>query len=137
MAKYYYREHVIGYQRLRTEGKMAWAEVHGATGFDDFASRAFLEAALPRLSFGASASRALEYGCGTGPGACFLAQRGFQVDGIDIVPLAIQIGDKWYLPNRRHCTPQALNAELQAVGFDVCYQDGGNMICVLSESPEA
>jgi SAM-dependent methyltransferase len=33
----------------------------------------------------------LEIGCGTGPGACFLAERGFQVDAIDLIPTAIEI----------------------------------------------
>lgn len=32
-----------------------------------------------------------EYGCGTGPAACFLAARGFQVDAIDLIPEAITI----------------------------------------------
>jgi SAM-dependent methyltransferase len=31
----------------------------------------------------------LEYGCGTGPAACFLASMGFQVDAIDLIPRAI------------------------------------------------
>lgn len=31
----------------------------------------------------------LEYGCGTGAAACFLAQRGFQIDAVDLVPDAI------------------------------------------------
>ncbi len=44
---------------------------------------------------------------------------------------AIQIGGAWYLPVRRHRKPSALEAELEVVGFDVSYQDGGNMICVL------
>ena len=89
--KYYYREHIQGYDRVRAEGKTAWAEIHGGEGFESFASRAFLEMALPRLSFPTSAPAALEVGCGTGPGACFLAERGFQVDAIDLIPTAIEI----------------------------------------------
>jgi len=252
--KYYYREHVSGYQRVKAEGKTAWNEIHGSTGFENFSSRVFLEEALPRLRFSVPIPTALEYGCGTGPGACFLAERGFQVDGIDIIPLAIEmakqlakergldihykvqdvcelphegktydmivdsyclqcivtdadrgkvfsavrarlkpegyylvstalfdkdryrqdsildvktgvvynrygkkgilnaetgivyveleeqpddykeavkIGDKWYLPNRRHLKPPAVKAELEAAGFHVLYQDGGNVICAL------
>jgi len=89
--KYYYREHLLGYQQVRAEGKTAWAEIHGDVGFENFASRAFLEKALPMLHFPVFHPVVLEYGCGTGPGACFLAERGFQVDGTDLVPLAIEI----------------------------------------------
>ena len=253
--KYYYREHIQGYQQVRAERKTAWGEIHGVSGFENFASRAFLEKAIPLLHFSVPDPMVLEYGCGTGPGACFLAQRGFQVDGTDLIPLAIeiakeqarerkltihyevqdicelpregklydmivdsyclqcivtdedrqkvfaavrarlkaegyylvssaifdesryrpddtildahngvvyngyresaiidmqssivyagleedtnkyedaiQIGGAWYLPIRRHRKPPALKAELEAAGFDVSYQDGGHMICVL------
>lgn len=33
----------------------------------------------------------MEYGCGTGPGACFLATRGFHVDAVDHIPRAISL----------------------------------------------
>jgi SAM-dependent methyltransferase len=89
--KYYYREHILGYQRIRAEGKIAWAEIHGGDGFEQFASREFLERTLPRLRFSASPPTALEIGCGTGPGACFLAARGYRVDAIDLIPAAIEI----------------------------------------------
>jgi SAM-dependent methyltransferase len=89
--KYYFREHLQGYQRIRAEGKTAWAEIHGSEGFDHFASRAFLEFALPHLRFRSSPPPALEIGCGTGPGACYLAARGFRVDAIDLIPDAIDI----------------------------------------------
>jgi hypothetical protein len=29
--KYYYREHVKGYQRVKTEGKTSWGEIHDNT----------------------------------------------------------------------------------------------------------
>jgi SAM-dependent methyltransferase len=93
-VKYYYREHIAGYERVQAEGKTAWHEIHDGRGFDDFPSRAFLQAALPRLSFSATNPSALEIGCGTGVGACFLAERGFQVDGIDLIPTAIEIAVK-------------------------------------------
>ena len=89
--RYYYPEHLEGYERVKAEGKTAWAEIHGQEGFDNFCSRGFLEAALPRLTFSTPTPTALEYGCGTGPGACFLAERGFRVDAIDLVPLAIEM----------------------------------------------
>lgn len=90
--KYYYREHLEGYDRVAREGKRAWGEIHGdEEGFDAFSSRAFLSAAVERLRFGSTDPHALEYGCGTGPGACFLAERGFRVHGIDLIPAAIDI----------------------------------------------
>jgi len=252
-VKYYYPEHIKGYQRIQAEGKTAWNEIHGSTGFENFSSRAFLESALPRLHFSVPNPTVLEYGCGTGPGACFLAERGFQVDGMDIIPTAIdlakqfaqernldihyevqdicelphegkkydmivdsyclqgivldkdrksvfaavrarlkpegyylissaifheerfseevhidketgriynkygdgiinsetsivyveldrelsdyeeaiKINDTWYLPNRRHLKPLDLKVELEAEGFEVLYQDSGNVICRL------
>jgi len=89
--RYYYPEHLEGYERIKAEGKTAWAEIHGQEGFDNFCSRAFLEAVLPCLTFLAPVPAALEYGCGTGPGACFLAEHGFRVDAIDLVPRAIEM----------------------------------------------
>lgn len=93
--KYYYREHIRGYEKVKAEGKTAWAEIHGDIGFENFASRAFLEKVLPLLHFSVPHPMVLEYGCGTGPGACFLAEKGFQVDGIDIVPLAIEMAKEF------------------------------------------
>ena len=89
--KYYYREHLRGYQRIQAEGKTAWNEIHGMSGFENFSSRSFLEAILPRLCFDTLHPTALELGCGTGPGACFLAARGIEVDAVDLVPTAIEI----------------------------------------------
>ena len=93
--KYYHPEHIKGYQRIKAEGKTAWNEIHGSIGFDNFSSRDFLETALPRLHFSVSNPIVLEYGCGTGPGACFLTERGFQVDGIDIIPTAIEMAKQF------------------------------------------
>jgi SAM-dependent methyltransferase len=106
VVKYYYREHTACYNRIRAEGKTAWAEIHGGEGFENFASRAFLEMALPRLHFPTGHPTALEYGCGTGPGACFLTERGFQVDAIDLIPTAIEI---------------ALE-QARMRGLDICYE---------------
>jgi SAM-dependent methyltransferase len=93
-VKYYYREHIAGYERVKAEGKLAWHTIHNGKPFDDFASRAFLEHALPLLELAEARPRAHEIGCGTGVGACFLAQRGFRVDAIDIIPAAIEIARK-------------------------------------------
>lgn len=60
--KYYYPEHLAGYERVKTEGKTAWHEIHGSSGFDNFASRAFLERILPLLRFAVPIPAVLEYG---------------------------------------------------------------------------
>jgi len=75
-VKYYYPEHIAGYEQVRAEGKTAWAEIHGGVGFEDFCSRSFLEAVLPCLDFATPEPNVLVCGCGTGPDACFLAQKG-------------------------------------------------------------
>lgn len=100
MTKYYLEEHESGYRQIKAEGKTNWDELHGLSGFDDFAMRPIFERTLPLLDFSAPQPRTLEYGCGTGPGACFLAARGFQVDGIDISPIAIEMAKE--LAAQRH-----------------------------------
>ena len=45
----------------------------------------------PLSLFSTSHPRALEYGCGTGPGACFLACNGYDVEGIDQDATAIKL----------------------------------------------
>ncbi len=90
--KYYYREHLSGYEKVEREGKSSWGEIHGhPDDFERFSSRPFLEQVLPQLEFDSERPLAFELGCGTGPGACFLAGRGFQVDAIDLIPAAIDI----------------------------------------------
>ena len=58
--------------------------------------------------------RVLEYGCGTGPAACFLAARGYQVSGIDLVPDAIDIA-------RRHAAER--NLTIRFTVADICQWD--------------
>jgi SAM-dependent methyltransferase len=87
--RYYYDEHFRSYARLREEGLATWNDLHGdAGGYDAFQNRDFLARVLPHDGAG---RRILEYGCGTGPAACFLAARGYQVDAIDLVPDAIEV----------------------------------------------
>ena len=92
--KYYVEEHADNYQRLQTEGKSTWDELFGGEGFDSASVLPFLEAAIPQLTFSKSQPLALEYGCGTGPGACYLATKGFSVAGIDLNPTAISLARK-------------------------------------------
>ena len=54
-----------------------------------FSSRGFLEEVIPRLRLGRHRRRVLELGTGTGPGAIYLAERGFDVHAIDLIPEAI------------------------------------------------
>ncbi len=89
--KYYYREHLRAYSRLQAENLTSWGELHGAVGFENFSSRAFLTAVLPELHFAPPTPAVLNYGCGTGPDACFLAARGYRVDAIDLIPAAIEV----------------------------------------------
>jgi SAM-dependent methyltransferase len=92
--KYYIPEHQLGYQRLAESGKSSWDELHGSQGFEDAAIRHCLALALPECRWRRASPLALEYGCGTGPGACYLAERGFTVTGIDLNSTAIELARK-------------------------------------------
>lgn len=93
--RYYYAEHEAAYRRLRQKGKTKWGDLFEETqGFEAFPNRDFLEYALPRLDLPSPAD-VLEYGCGTGPAACFLAARGFQVEAIDLIPEAITLARRF------------------------------------------
>jgi SAM-dependent methyltransferase len=94
-VRYYHAEHESAYRKIEQLGYTQWNDLfdqNSAWTYDHFQNRAFLERVIPRLDLpAASATRVLEYGCGTGPAACFLAARGFQVDAIDLIPEAIAI----------------------------------------------
>lgn len=90
--KFSYQQQEARYQRLRSLGR---AVDYAGESFDNFDLRPFLEEVLPGLTFSTDHPRALEYGTGTGPGACFLSARGFQVDAIDISPTAIDLARKF------------------------------------------
>ena len=93
--RYYTRENARRYEKMARMGLEEWAEsVYGGMDLEDFSSRAFLEWALPRLVFEATAPTALELGTGVGPGALFLAERGFRVTGYDVIPEAIETARK-------------------------------------------
>lgn len=89
--KYYEPEHAEGYERIRAERKSAWGQLHGEATFEDSEIRGVLAEVLPRLHFDTPHPTVLEYGCGTGPGACLLAERGMRVRGIDQSAVAIEI----------------------------------------------
>lgn len=93
--RYYHEEHASAYRKIEQLGYSQWNDLfdrHGTWTYDHFQNRAFLERVIPELDLpDASEIAVLEYGCGTGPAACFLAARGFQVDAIDLIPEAIAI----------------------------------------------
>lgn len=109
--KYYEPEHIDGYARLRAEGKSAWGQLHGEATFEDSEIRGVLAEVMPRLHFDTAHPAVLEYGCGTGPGACLLAERGMRVCGIDQSPVAIEMA-------RREAAKRGLTIDYR-VG-DVC-----------------
>ena len=88
-TRYYYHEHLADYEEMKSRGLESRGELYGDRSFKDFSSRPFLEAVLPALSLPPDV-HALELGCGTGPGACFLAERGYRVHAIDLIPDAIE-----------------------------------------------
>ncbi len=93
--RYYQAEHESAYREIERLGYTQWNDLfdeRGAWTYDNFQSRAFLERVIPQLELPVdSATSVLEYGCGTGPAACLLAARGFEVDAIDLIPEAIVI----------------------------------------------
>ena len=87
--KYFYHQHLADYAQLKTKGLTSRGELYGnPNDFSEFSSKPFLIETLPRLDLKPDA-QVLELGCGTGPVACFLAQFGYQVHGIDVIPDAI------------------------------------------------
>jgi SAM-dependent methyltransferase len=79
-----YASHDLAYQKLRERGAIGWD--------NDSAIYAEMRATiLPLLPSTASGSiqRVLEIGCGAGNASVMLAERGYEVTGIDIAPTAI------------------------------------------------
>ena len=77
----YLRENIERYRRMARTGAPA--------EYADFSSRGFLDDAIPRLRLHRERPRVLELGTGTGPGAIHLAERGFAVHAVDLIPEAI------------------------------------------------
>lgn len=118
--RYYHAEHEAAYRRIQQAGHTQWNDLFEPdSDFDHFQNRPFLERVLPQLELPPPAETdVLEYGCGTGPAACFLAARGFRVHAIDLIPEAIMIARG--------------QAEQRGLTIDFAVQD----ICTLAaESP--
>ena len=79
--KNYWRENMERYRRMAGNGVPA--------GYDHFSSRGFLDEVIPRLARHRERPRVLELGTGMGPGAVYLAERGFSVHAVDVIPEAI------------------------------------------------
>ncbi|TCO35595.1 methyltransferase family protein [Kribbella steppae] len=119
--RYYYAEHEAAYRRLQQEGMTQWNDLFEESRPDDFeafSNRAFLEHILPRLNLPSpSEVDVLEYGCGTGLTACFLAAQGFQVDAFDLIPEAITLARRF----------------AQQRGIEVTF--GVQDVCALADEP--
>lgn len=87
--RYYYHEHLTDYATMKSQGLKSRGQIYGTDDPYDFSSRPFLEDTLSRIDSPAGGN-VLEIGCGSGPGACLLAKRGFRVHGIDLIPDAIE-----------------------------------------------
>lgn len=96
LKKYYYDEHDAIYRKMSEGTIRAWDEYFDpdAYSYDHFMMRPFLEQALERIAISGPVKAAFEYGCGTGAGASFLAQNGFSVDAVDLIPTAIAVARK-------------------------------------------
>ncbi|MGB3328481.1 MAG: class I SAM-dependent methyltransferase [Thermomicrobiales bacterium] len=113
--RYYREEHETAYRTIAERGYTQWNDLFdgpSAWSYDAFQNRAFLERVIPALGLPAPAdTRVLEYGCGTGPAACFLAGLGFQVDAFDLIPAAIAIA-------RRMAAERGLSVDFRVA--DIC-----------------
>ena len=91
--KHYELEPQRKYREIERRGLHAWNELHGEPGFD-FSLHPFLDRVLPTIGFKSNRPAAIEIGCGTGA-CCFLAQRNFDVTGLDVSPKAIELARRF------------------------------------------
>ena len=91
----YYEGHDAVYKKLQEQGCHSWDEYLGqAADFDSFCMKQFVGEAFARSTFSSPRPLSLEVGCGTGPICCYLAGKGFQVEGMDISCTAIAIAQR-------------------------------------------
>ncbi len=87
----YYEGHEDIYKKAKKSNISSWDEFSKQSeSFEEFCMKEYLETALGRIK-PVSNARVLEIGCGTGPISCFLAQKGYIVDGFDVSHTAIEI----------------------------------------------
>ncbi|MFN8790954.1 MAG: class I SAM-dependent methyltransferase [Bdellovibrionales bacterium] len=87
--KSYYDAHESAYKSLKSQGCLSWDRKKSLEEFQDDERVAYFEKTLPALFADPTSKKALDLGCGTGTTAFFLAQRGFQVTGVDVSETAI------------------------------------------------
>jgi 2-polyprenyl-3-methyl-5-hydroxy-6-metoxy-1,4-benzoquinol methylase len=113
--RYYREEHEAAYRTIAREGHSQWNDLFDHDGewtYDRFQNRDFLERTLPGLDLPeAEHTHVFEYGCGTGPAACYLAAQGYQVDAVDLIPEAIAIA-------RRMATERGVDVTFDVA--DIC-----------------
>lgn len=106
-----YQQHAEIEGRYQNLAESPVAVDYAGRSFEDFDLREFLTSCLERMQFASPRPRVLEYGTGTGPGACFLAARGFEVEAIDISPTAIALA-------RRYAAERGL--QIRYLVADIC-----------------
>jgi SAM-dependent methyltransferase len=91
-VRFVYQQYEDRYRRLRSEpAPITWNRLD----FEAADTTPFLAQALPGLGLSKPRPRAFEYGTGTGPGACWLAARGFEVDAVDASPTAVALARRF------------------------------------------
>ncbi|GLQ87927.1 class I SAM-dependent methyltransferase [Dyella flagellata] len=136
----YYDLYEALYQKIRLSNKPTWDAFfdHGSS-FDQFWTKGFIDQALQHISFDRMPPRALELGCGVGQACCYLAQRGFEVSGIDISPTAIamaqQCARERKLPIRFDCG-NVMALDTSCRNFDLI-MDGNCLHCVVFDEERA
>ncbi|SDS27996.1 class I SAM-dependent methyltransferase [Microlunatus soli] len=83
-------EHFAAYAEIRSRRLDQWSDPHEQrTGYDDVPSRQFVDRVV-RPADNAARS-ALVYGCGSGGSAVRLAELGYRVTAVDLVPDAVTL----------------------------------------------
>ena len=130
------------YRKIRSSSKPTWdAFFDSHSTYEDFWTRRFIDAALPRLALPPGVPRALELGCGAGQACCYLASRGFEVSGVDISPTAIAMAQaaasERELDIRFQCrNVMQLDADPDGRTFEVIV-DGNCLHCVVFDEERA
>lgn len=79
--------HEKAYKRIMEEGRAGWSENHSLQAMVEVIIMGFNE-------HGIRSGKILELGCGDGNVSLEMESRGFEVSGIDIVPMAIELANR-------------------------------------------